>query len=91
MYRLVIATNQYAGTFEHELFANCIKDNRKYHVHPYKSMIDNAVVVYYDNKPGKRQIENILIRLNKWSKQTGVDVVEVVLLDNAKTIIEKYV
>lgn len=91
MYKLAVVTEQYAGDFEHEMFKACFKDKNKYQIGPYKSMIDNALVVFYENKPSKRKIENILIRLNKWSRENGVNVREVILLDNAKNVLEKYV
>ena len=58
MYKLVVVTDQYAGDFEHEMYKSCIKDNQRYQISPYKSMIDNAVMVFYENKPSKRKIEN---------------------------------
>ena len=91
MYKLVVVTDQYAGDFEHEMYKSCIKGDQKYQISPYKSMIDNAVMVFYENKPSKRKIENILIRLNKWSMERGINVREVILLDNAKNVLEKYV
>ena len=73
------------------MYKSCIKGDQKYQISPYKSMIDNAVMVFYENKPSKRKIENILIRLNKWSMESGINVREVLLLDNAKNVLEKYV
>ena len=47
--------------------------------------------LYPSTKRITRKIENILIRLNKWSMERGINVREVILLDNAKNVLEKYV
>lgn len=91
MYRLIIATDRYAGDIEENLYENCFTIAHKHHVCSYKSIIDNAICIYYDNKPRKNNIENVLVKLNKWSKVQNVNIEEVVLLDEAKNIIERYV